>query len=92
MSPGRDVPYRWVRRCASFAAQRSGEVGMSRPRSGYDEVAARSDTGAAERARAIRQVLSVAHDAEEAVRLLDMLGLDAGEARPETYNAAPPVM
>jgi hypothetical protein len=37
-------------------------------------------------------VLSVAHDAEEAVRLLDMLGLDAGEARFETYNAAPPAM
>jgi hypothetical protein len=54
---------------------------MPRPRNAYDEVAARSDIGAAERARAVRQVLSVAHDAEEAVTLLDMLGLDASEAR-----------
>jgi hypothetical protein len=37
-------------------------------------------------------VLSAAHDAAEAVRLLDMLGLDAGDARPETYNAAPPAL
>jgi hypothetical protein len=65
---------------------------MSRPRNAYDAVSARSDTGATERARAVRHVLSAAHEAEEAVRLLDMLGLDAGEARLETYNAAPPAM
>jgi hypothetical protein len=34
-------------------------------------------------------VLSVAHDAADAVTLLDMLGLDASEARLETQNAAP---
>jgi hypothetical protein len=57
---------------------------MPRPSDAYDEVAAHNEHGEAERARAVRQVLSVAHDAADAVRLLDILGLDPGEARLET--------
>jgi hypothetical protein len=57
---------------------------MSRPGQVYDEIATGNETSVAERARAVRHLLSAAHDAADAVRLLDMLGLAASEARSET--------
>jgi hypothetical protein len=64
-----------------LTAEYSREVRLAGPSEADDEGAARSEHEEVERARAVRQVLCVAHDVADAVRLLNMLGLDPGEAR-----------